>query len=79
MPTDLDAKKKEHWVTCPDGTTDIANGIAPPCIGKQKLPTKPVSKNLTPYIYVGIGIVATLIVARIIVGIADFYINYEKK
>jgi hypothetical protein len=46
---------------------------------EQKLPTKPVSKNLTPYIYVGVGIVATLIVARIIVGIADFYINYEKK
>jgi hypothetical protein len=68
-------------VTCPDGTTDIANGIVEPCIGHDKvpaastpstpstptaLPTKPVSKNLTPYIYAGLGIIVILVVARMV-------------
>jgi hypothetical protein len=32
-------------VTCPDGTKDIANGIAPPCMGKYGNPKPIVNKN----------------------------------
>lgn len=40
--------------------------VAPESVASAPLPTKPVSKNLTPYIYAGLGIIAILIVARMV-------------
>lgn len=50
--------------TEPTFRDDVAP-VAPESVAAP-LPTKPVSKNLTPYIYAGLGIIAILIVARMV-------------
>ena len=40
--------------------------VTPAAVTNTPLPTKPVSKNLTPYIYAGLGIIVILVVARMV-------------
>lgn len=70
-----DFNARDYLVNCPDGTTDIANGIVAPCMGRglkkpvtpvTPVAAAPVSKNLKPYIYAGIAIVAILIAAKVL-------------
>jgi hypothetical protein len=43
--TDFNSSNAFPTVTCPDGTKDIANGIAPPCMGKYGNQKPIVDKN----------------------------------